>query len=47
MKDLAEEIAQKYGNSNSKVSFIEKKATNTSKFFLDGTKLKDLNLKDD
>ena len=47
MKDLAEEIAQKYGNSNSKVSFIEKKATNTSKFFLDGTKLKELNLKDD
>ena len=47
MKNLAEEIAQKYGNSNSKVSFIEKKATNTSKFFLDGTKLKELNLKDD
>ncbi len=47
MKNLAEEIVQKYGNSNSKVSFIEKTATNTSKFFLDGTKLKGLKLKND
>ena len=44
MKDLAQEIVQKYGNNNSKVSFIEKMATNASKFFLDGTKMKALKI---